>query len=84
MTTNSQSALETIAPIIREVLDRPDLTITPATTAKDVEEWDSLANITIVIEVERALGIKFSSAQLAAFKNVGELAAAAAELSQKA
>ncbi|WP_119421324.1 acyl carrier protein [Desertibaculum subflavum] len=71
-------ALATIAPVIREVLDRPDLEITPSLTARDVPEWDSLANITIIIEVERAFAIKFTSDELAAFADTGAMAAAAA------
>ena len=71
-------ALASIAPVIREVLDRPDLDVTAAMTARDVPEWDSLANITIVIEVERAFAIKFTSEELASFPDVGAMAAAAA------
>lgn len=71
-------ALATMAPIIREVLDRPDLDVTPTLTARDVPEWDSLANITIVIEVERAFAIKFTSNELASFTDIGAMAAAAA------
>lgn len=77
-TMTADEALATIVPVIREVLDRPDLEVTPELTARDVPEWDSLANITIVIEVERAFGIKFTSDELASFANVGAMAAAAA------
>lgn len=75
-------ALAMMAPVIREVLDRPDLEVTAALTARDVPEWDSLANITIVIEVERAFAIKFTSAELASFADVGAMAAAAAAAKQ--
>lgn len=71
-------ALAIMAPVIRDVLDRPDLEVTPALTARDVAEWDSLANITIVIEVERAFAIKFTSDELASFADVGAMAAAVA------
>jgi acyl carrier protein len=71
-------ALAKIAPLLQDVLERPDLEVTPALTARDVPEWDSLANITFVIEVERLFAIRFTSDELASFATVGEMAAAAA------
>jgi acyl carrier protein len=59
--------------IFREVFEDDDLVITRETTAKDVEGWDSLMHVTLVVNVERAFGIRFSSAEVAALKNVGEL-----------
>lgn len=43
-------------------------------TAADVDEWDSLNHIRLVLSVERAFGLTFSAAQVGSLKNVGEFA----------
>ena len=60
--------------VFRKVLDNPDISLTPQTTAEDVQDWDSLNHIFIVVEVERRFGIKFQAAEMEELKNVGELA----------
>jgi len=59
--------------IFRDVFEDDELAITRETSAKDVEGWDSLMHVTLIVNVERAFGVKFSSAEVAALKNVGEL-----------
>jgi acyl carrier protein len=44
-------------------------------TAEDVEGWDSMNHIFIVVEIERRFGIKFQAAEMEELRNVGELAA---------
>jgi len=52
--------LDSISKIIIDVLDEEDLVVTPDTTADDAEDWDSLAQIHIIVAIEKELGIKFS------------------------
>ncbi len=59
--------------VFREVFEDDDLVITRDTTAKDVEGWDSLMHVTLIVNVERAFGVKFTSSEVAALKKVGEL-----------
>lgn len=56
-----------------DVFDDDDLVITPETTADDVEEWDSLSHIRLIVAVERAFGIKFANAEIESLENVGDL-----------
>lgn len=49
--------------------------VTPELTAKDVEEWDSLLHITLIIAVEKAFGVRFRVGEVEATQNLGELAA---------
>ena len=51
------------------------LKITPETTARDVPGWDSLAHIRFILATEKAFGIKFRTAEISSFENLGELAA---------
>jgi acyl carrier protein len=67
------NTLERLNEVFREVFDNEDLSVTPATTAKDIEGWDSLMHVTLVVNVEKAFGVRFSSSEVASLKNVGEL-----------
>jgi acyl carrier protein len=59
--------------IFRDVFDDDGLAITRETTAEDVEGWDSLMHVTLIVNVEKAFGVRFSSAEVAGLKDVGEL-----------
>jgi len=48
--------------------------LTPATTAKDVPEWDSLTHISLVVAVEKAFSVRFRVGEVEKTKNVGEFA----------
>jgi acyl carrier protein len=61
--------------IFRQVLDDDTIALTPTMTAEDVEGWDSMNHIFIVVEIEKRFGIKFQAAEMEELKNVGELAA---------
>jgi acyl carrier protein len=67
--------------IFRQVLDDDTIELTPSTTAEDVEGWDSMNHIFIVVEIEKRFGIKFQAAEMEELKNVGELAALVREKS---
>ena len=58
--------------IVRDVIGNDDVAISPATTARDVQGWDSFAHINIVVASEIAFGIKFQTAELERLRNVGE------------
>ena len=60
--------------VFRDVFDDDDLMLTPATTAADIEEWDSLNHIRLVLSVEKQFGLSFSAAEVGGLKNVGEFA----------
>ncbi len=62
-----------IAEIMRDVFDLPDLEVSMNTTAEDVEEWDSLSHIRLIVAVERKFKFKFKNSEIESLKNVGEL-----------
>ena len=68
-----------VAQIIRDVLELPDLEVTAATDAQNVEEWDSFNQVNIVVAVEAKFGIKFKTAEFETVRNVGQLARLIAE-----
>lgn len=65
--------LKTIETILRDIFDDDTLQINETTTADDVEDWDSLAQIRIAAEVESAFSVKFSFVELQGMKNVGDM-----------
>lgn len=67
--------LDRINLICRDVFDNSSLVITAQTTALDVEEWDSLTHIQLIVAVEKSFGVKFSSAEIIGFKTVGDMCA---------
>ena len=64
----------TLTEIFRDVFLQNDLTITPEMTAKDVTGWDSFKQIEIIMASEQQWKIRFSTRELDALCNVGDLA----------
>lgn len=58
--------------IFRDVFQEDDIVVRPDLTASDVDEWDSLSHIRLVLTVEKAFNIKFSASEIGNLKNVGE------------
>lgn len=58
--------------IFQSVFDRPDLAIADAMTSGDIDGWDSLAQINLVVGAEDAFKVRFQTAEIKALKNVGE------------
>jgi acyl carrier protein len=65
--------LDKITGIIRSLFDEYDGAVTRELSARDVAQWDSLANVQFVVLVENALGVRFRAREVAQFKNIGEL-----------
>jgi acyl carrier protein len=60
--------------IFRTVLLDDSVTLTPETSGKDFEAWDSLTHVTVMVHVERAFDIQFTSSEISGWENVGQLA----------
>ncbi len=65
--------LRKLSEIMGEVLDDPSLALSPETTAADVDGWDSMSNITFIVEVEQAFRIKFKTAEIEEMRDVGHM-----------
>ena len=61
--------------IMIEIFNDDDITLTPETTAADVENWDSLNNIRLMAQIESEFEMRFTTFELTGLKNVGELVA---------
>ena len=61
--------------IFREVFDDESIEISNEMTAKDVEEWDSLNHINLIVAVERNFKVRFTTKEVTNVANVGEFIA---------
>ncbi|MBV8741205.1 MAG: acyl carrier protein [Sinobacteraceae bacterium] len=61
--------------IFRDVFDDPKLQLSESMTAADVDGWDSLSHINLIVQVEKAFKIKLSTAAVRDLKNVGDFIA---------
>lgn len=68
-----ENVLDRVQQIFRDVFDRPVLVISRQTTAKDIEDWDSLAHINLVVAIEKSFRIKFALGELQSLRDVGDM-----------
>jgi acyl carrier protein len=60
--------------VFHDVFGDSDIMIGPETTANDIDEWDSLSNIQLLVAIEKAFaGVKFNTGEVANMRNVGEM-----------
>lgn len=67
-----ESVIVRLTAVFQEVFDDETLQIFPEMTAEDVEEWDSLNHIRLVVSAEQAFGVQFNSGEISDLENVGE------------
>jgi acyl carrier protein len=68
--------MDTLASVFREVFENPEIELNPATTANDIDGWDSLSHVSLMMAIELRFDITFSRREIASYRNVGELVAA--------
>jgi acyl carrier protein len=68
----SSEIYQQLGGIFADVFDDDAIALKPEMTADDVDGWDSLTHIRLIISVEKAFKIKFSTAEVGKLKNVGE------------
>ena len=69
-----KEVLEQATDVFKDTLDNDDIQLNPQTTADDIEEWDSLSHIQLIVALEKHFKVKFSTSEITSYKNVGQLA----------
>ena len=67
------SIIEPLNEIFCEVFDDDDIELTPEMTADDIDAWDSLSHVNLIVTIETRFKIRFTQKELLTFKNVGDL-----------
>lgn len=70
---SNQEILEKVQDIFRDILDNDEIVLDESTCADDIDEWDSLSHIQLVVSIEKAFGIKFNSKDMMNWQNVGDM-----------
>ena len=70
---DSVEIYQRLTPIFQDVFDDDSIEVTPSMTAKDVDGWDSLTHIRMILRVEKAFNIKFSTSEVGSLEKVGDL-----------
>ena len=68
----NKDVYDRLTEIFHDVFDDDSIVVTPELSAADIEEWDSLTHIRLVVSIERSFHLKFSAAEVGQLKNVGE------------
>ena len=65
--------LQKLNEIFRDLFDLPDLELAYSMSADDIDEWDSVNHVMLVVQIEREFKIRFHTAEVEEMKNVGDL-----------
>ncbi len=70
---NRTELIQQVSEIFHDIFDDDDITVHNEMTAADIEDWDSLEQINILVAMERKFAIKFSVGEVEGLKDVGEM-----------
>lgn len=70
---DKEKILQELQPIFHDVFDDESIVVTESTNAAQIEDWDSLAQIRLVVAIEKHFSIKFNFGELQTLKDVGEM-----------
>lgn len=64
---------ERLNEVFRDIFDDESISVNENTTSDDIEDWDSLEHINLIVAVEKEFDIKFNMNEVTHMKNVGEM-----------
>jgi acyl carrier protein len=70
---SEQFIYDELTDLFRDLFADDAILLTPTTTAKEIDGWDSLTNLSLMAAVEMRFGIKFLSSEIEDLRNVGGL-----------
>ena len=70
---NDVEILENLSEIFREFFDDGEIVLSNVTAAEDIEDWDSLAQVGLILSIEKTFSLKLSATEVGKLENVGEM-----------
>jgi acyl carrier protein len=67
------NTIEQLTGVFRTVFDDPDIQLKPETIASDIEGWDSLSHVNLIMAIEKSFKIRFNQKELMTFQRVGDM-----------
>ena len=67
-----EEVFEKLDEIFQDEFDDDSIHVTETTVAGDIEDWDSLEHINLIVAIEKAFGMKFTMGEVTGMKHVGE------------
>lgn len=68
-----EEIFEKLNKIFEEEFEEEDICLNDQTTAEDIEDWDSLAQINLVVKIESVFKVKFKMQEIYSWENVGQM-----------
>jgi acyl carrier protein len=68
-----QTIFDRLNKVFQTIFDDENIVVNEETTSDDIEDWDSLEHITLIVAIEQEFGIKFSMGEVTSMKNVGDM-----------
>lgn len=70
---DKQTILQEMTPIFVDLFEEDDIQLTEETTADNIEDWDSLTHVHLIVLIEKHFDVKFTSIEIGAFDKVGDI-----------
>ena len=71
---NREEVMKTLNEIFCNVFDNDSIVLTDETNSSDIDDWDSLEQINLIVNIETEFGMMFDMAEVSDLANVGEMA----------
>ena len=68
-----EEVFERLNKVFQDVFDDESIVVNDETTSADIEDWDSLEHINLIVAIEQEFGMKFNMHEVTTMKNVGEM-----------
>jgi acyl carrier protein len=70
---NREEVYERLTEVFRDVFDDEYIELSDKTTSDDIEDWDSLEHVNLIVAIEKEFGMKFTMGEVTGMKNVGAM-----------
>ena len=68
-----EEVFEALDEVFQDEFDDESIHVTEVTVSDDIEDWDSLEHINLIVAIERRFNMKFTMGEVTGMKNVGEM-----------